>query len=352
MNSNDFFYISRNYKFAKSAASKPKTDCERILTSMGFENLGFRQSNHPSSAIGAVISFFGILKGLVRLPRKSFFCMQYPLSKFYRLVTTVASLKKCTILVIIHDVKFLMGKRQDAAGEVAKFKKAQYLIVHNESMKKWFEEHGCQARMVANHVFDYLCPIREEVTKNDSGANEVVFAGGLDKIKSEFLYSVDQIGHKGYILKLYGGGFNEKEANRNGRHRSILSYQGLFSPDEVIDRISGSFGLVWNGDSIDECSGAFGKYLMYNNPHKTSLYLLCGLPVIIWKKAAMAKFIEREKLGIAINSLRELEQVLNDLSPEEYEKILQNVMKVRTKIANGHYLQAAMEKVLSLRSQS
>jgi len=31
MNSNNLFFISRNYKFSKNAASKPKMDCEIVL---------------------------------------------------------------------------------------------------------------------------------------------------------------------------------------------------------------------------------------------------------------------------------------------------------------------------------
>tara|TARA_R110000823_G_scaffold33749_1_gene94442 strand:- start:803 stop:1033 length:231 start_codon:yes stop_codon:yes gene_type:complete len=71
MSSKNQYYISRNYKFSKNAASKPKMDCETILENNGFKNLGFKQSNHPSSALGAIISFFGITKGLFLLPRNS-----------------------------------------------------------------------------------------------------------------------------------------------------------------------------------------------------------------------------------------------------------------------------------------
>lgn len=54
----NLYYISRNYKATNSAASKPKTDCERILDTIGFQNLGFKQTTFASSAIGAVVSFW------------------------------------------------------------------------------------------------------------------------------------------------------------------------------------------------------------------------------------------------------------------------------------------------------
>ena len=62
MQNTKLFYISRNYKFSKNAASKPKMDCENVLSEIGFKNLGFQQSNHASSALGAIISFLESLK--------------------------------------------------------------------------------------------------------------------------------------------------------------------------------------------------------------------------------------------------------------------------------------------------
>lgn len=343
MNSDNLYFISRNYKFSKNAASKPKMDCETVLEKNGFKNLGFKQSNHPSSAIGAVISFFGITKGLFLLPRKSVFCMQYPLSKFFGYITNIVSLKKCTLIIIIHDVKFLMGKSSDLNGEMAKFNKADFIIVHNESMKKWFQENGCTAQLVSLELFDYIHASNKHATLNTP--YDVVFAGGLGKEKSEFLYSMDSLNPSNYKLKLYGNGFNAADAERDN---SILDYQGVFSPDEVIDEIQGSFGLIWNGNALNECSGDFGKYLLYNNPHKTSLYLLCGLPVIVWKKAAVAKFIEKEQIGITLNSLDELDAILANLDPKDYATMVSNVEKVKTKVASGHYLSQAITKVVEL----
>ncbi|WP_405409965.1 beta-1,6-galactofuranosyltransferase [Maribacter sp. Asnod1-A12] len=343
MSSKNLYFISRNYKFSKNAASKPKMDCETVLEKNGFKNLGFQQSNYRSSVIGAVISFFGITKGLFLLPSKSIFCMQYPLSKFFGYITNIVSIKKCTLIIIIHDVKFLMGKSSDLKGEMAKFNKAHFVIVHNESMKKWFQKNGCTAQLVSLELFDYIHASNKHATLNTP--YDVVFAGGLGKEKSEFLYSMDNLNPSNYKLKLYGNGFNAADAKKDN---SILDYQGVFSPDEVIDEIQGSFGLIWNGNALNECSGDFGKYLLYNNPHKTSLYILCGLPVIVWKKAAIATFIQKEKIGITLNSLDELDGVLANLSSKEYTTMISNVEKVKTKVASGYYLSQAINKVVKL----
>jgi hypothetical protein len=343
MQHTDLFYISRNYKFSKNAASKPKMDCENVLSKIGFKNLGFKQSNHPSSAIGAIISFLGITKGLILLPFSSTLCMQYPLSKFYNYKTGVAKLKGCKILLIVHDVKTLMGKNKNVKKEMQRFNKADVLVLHNDVMMKWFAENGYKGKMVPLYLFDYLLASGQTLPKMaDSVEKDVVFAGGLGMEKSAFLYKADELEQKDFKLKLYGNGYQKEKVGAN----SVLDYQGVFAPDEVLDKMKGNFGLVWNGNAIKECDGDFGKYIQYNNPHKTSLYLLAGLPVIVWDKAAVAKLIEEEQIGFAISSLGELSEKLDNIDGETYSKMVSNVDAIRHKITNGHFLQAAVENAL------
>lgn len=197
--------------------------------------------------------------------------------------------------------------------------------------------------MVRLELFDYIHASEKHASLNKP--YDVVFAGGLGKEKSEFLYRMDKLNPSNYTLKLYGNGFNVADVEQED---SILDYQGVFSPDEVIDKIEGSFGLIWNGNALNECSGDFGKYLLYNNPHKTSLYLLCGLPVIVWKKAAIAKFIEKELIGITLNSLDELDALLANLKTEDYAIMISNVEKIKAKVASGHYLTQAIKKVVEM----
>ncbi len=338
-------YISRNYKFSTNAASKPKTDCESILNSIGFKNLGFKQTQYKSSALGAIISFLGISKGLFILPYKSTICIQYPLSKFYKLITKIAVLKKCTIILIVHDVKSLMGKNKHIAQEMKKFSCANTIIIHNHSMAQWFINHGSKANLIPLYMFDYLSNNNDapELGNKAQKIYDIVFAGGLGYEKSAFLYKLDEIKNSHYKLKLYGNGFNKDVVNKTN---SILEYQGRFSPEEVSKHIKGSFGLVWNGNAIEECAGNFGNYLLYNNPHKTSLYLLCGLPIIIWEKAAIASFIKKEGLGICISSLAELNFLLQNLNTEEYQLMLNNVTQVRKKIMSGGFLKDAVKRAL------
>lgn len=69
----------------------------------------------------------------------------------------------------------------------------------------------------------------------------------------------------------------------------------------------------------ETCSGGKGEYLRINNPHKLSLYLAVGLPVIIWDEAAEAEFVLRENVGFTIKSLYELSEKMALISDDDYE---------------------------------
>ena len=118
-----------------------------------------------------------------------------------------------------------------------------------------------------------------------------------------------------------------------------------WSKSETIIRSAhdGDFGLVWDGESLDECSGIYGKYLLYNNPHKLSLYLSSGKPVIVWKQSALAPFVEENGLGVAVGSLAELENLDLRANYESYKK---NVMEMKKKLGSGYYLTQAIARVL------
>ena len=106
----------------------------------------------------------------------------------------------------------------------------------------------------------------------------------------------------------------------------------------------GGFGLVWDGDSAHTCSGMYGEYLKINNPHKASLYLASGFPIIVWKQSALADFVRNNNCGILVNSLFEIAETLKSISEDEYQEMIKNSKRIGEKIRQGHYLKIAVEK--------
>ncbi|WP_242204343.1 beta-1,6-galactofuranosyltransferase [Aestuariivivens insulae] len=343
------YYISRNYKSLFNAAGKAKTDCEFSLNNIGFKNLGFEQSSIPSSAIGTGKNFFGITKALIRLPFKSIICTQYPNNKFRRYITFFSKLKGCKIITIVHDVRVLKGRVKDVEKELSKIISSNVIVVHNESMKTWFLEQGTNIPIVVLGVFDYVAknkPLQnQEVFIKDK--YEIAYAGGFGNGKNSYLFDLDCLDNSKFKLKLYGVGFNPNK-RKVKEEQSVIFYQGAFPSDQIAYKIEADFGLVWDGVSTVSCSGSLGEYLKYNNPHKTSLYLLCGLPIIVWDKAAIAQFVLVNKLGIVVSDLKDLNSILKDLSESEYREMKSNVLKVQEKVKKGWFVETAVRKALEV----
>ena len=77
------------------------------------------------------------------------------------------------------------------------------------------------------------------------------------------------------------------------------------------------------------------------------MYLASGFPVIIWKEAALAEFVEKNHVGITVDSLWEIPDILNKISEEEYENMLNNVANVSKKITKGYFLRKALNQAMS-----
>ena len=133
--------------------------------------------------------------------------------------------------------------------------------------------------------------------------------------RNAFLYDLDQV-IDGWRMELFGNGLDTEKA-KGWQH---INYHGFVDSEELIATAEADFGLVWDGDSVDECSGNWGEYLKINNPHKTSCYLRAHIPVIVWKQAAMADFVEKNGVGIAVDSLRDIGAALSHLSKTDYDR--------------------------------
>ena len=158
--------------------------------------------------------------------------------------------------------------------------------------------------------------------------NEVCFAGNIDK--SIFLQEYIQTLKK-TKLRLYGRMKRKFPLNQN------VTYCGMFNPDNI-SILSGNWGLVWDGDSIESCSGTWGNYLKIIAPHKFSLYLAAGIPVIVWNQSAMAKLVEKYSIGICISNLQELENKISLVSIDFYNTLINNVLIIQKKIKKGDVL--------------
>lgn len=258
--------------------------------------------------------------------------------------------KRCRFIVLIHDLNILRGhiagkpvgnKKTDELMDTALLKCFDIVICHNESMIEYLCANGFDKNKLVNlTIFDYLtsfdCKEHERTL-----SNEVIIAGNLNRGKSSYIYGISDKGHNLSLrLNLFGSNHSEKDLKSN------MKWFGSFSPDELPSKLNGSFGLVWDGPSANTCEGSVGNYLRFNDPHKTSLYLVSGVPVIIWDKAALAGFIMNNKLGLTVKSLYELERRIRSITDEEYKEMRENTLRIAEDLKNGLFFYRAFDEAL------
>lgn len=146
-------------------------------------------------------------------------------------------------------------------------------------------------------------------------------------------------------FNLYGVNYEKNTQSKSVR------YRGYSSPEEIVNLLDGDFGLVWDGDSLEACSGPSGNYYRYACPHKLSQYIACGMPVIVWRQSVMADFVLNNSCGICVDSIFELDDVMRNMSNLQYRKLLFGVKKVRDRIICGYYTKNAIKKLGALNSK-
>ena len=318
--------------------NKAKNDLDDLMRMDRWRNIG-----SVNTKSGKIKKFFVKLGIIARLPfllrPHELLLIQYPFKKYYNFICRIAHWKQVKVVVLIHDLGSFRRHKLTVQQEVQKLELADYVIVHNEAMRQWLLDRGCRVPMGNLEIFDYLSETKaiQENPINDHPV--VIYAGGLGIRKNAFLYQLDE--HiSTYEMEVYGNGL-DMDLAKEWKH---IHYKGFMPSDQLIKTNRGHFGLVWDGDSMDGCSGNWGEYLKYNNPHKTSFYIRCHLPIIIWNKAALAPFIRKHHIGICVDSVKDIDRCIREISAEEYEEIRHNVIAMSKRLSEGYYFHQAIDK--------
>lgn len=336
-------YISRNYNGFNGAGNKAKSDIEKIMESMSIKNIGLSQTSFKNKIIAFFLTLAGIIKASFFLKKGDNLILQYPLKKYYTFICKIAHIKKAHIITIIHDLGSFRRQALSITKEIKRLNNSDYIITHNKKMSAWLKSNGCKSQLGELEIFDYLSISKPNNKKNKTtDTYTIIYAGALSPRKNNFLYKMDDY-ISGFTFSLYGNGF----LYENIKNTENFIYNGFRPSDELISSALGDFGLVWDGSSIDNCEGDWGNYLQYNNPHKTSLYIRCETPIIIWEKAALANFVLENNIGFCVNSLKEINDKLNSISPEKYNEMCKNIKKISKNISEGYYAKTAIQTAIN-----
>lgn len=338
----------------RTAGKKAPDDVARIIAE-NFESIvfPFYESEHKNSALSIVYKFLVNKKNwrdlFKSIKKGDVLIVQHPyegIKQSAKMLRKCSKLKVKTIL-FIHDLATLrnsidvsepsymeyLTRKQEISALVT----ADFIVCHNKHMKSYLASVGVDdEKIYCLDVFDYLFNGDSNNTRVLS--KDICVAGNLAANKSGYIYQLIENNER-FKIHLYG-------PNYTGPHNRLVNYEGLFSPEELPSKLEGSFGLVWDGNSITECAGIAGNYLRINNPHKCSLYIVANIPIIIWASAAMAEFVKKNKIGLCVNSIDEIETTIGNISDTEYEEMVLNTIKIKKQLKVGYNTSKVINMIL------
>lgn len=314
------------------AFGKARKDINRTFEANGYpiENILCKFYKIPFLTNLRIISLYLILLHKIGLNNNIY--IQYPVSceKSFIYVIRLLHLYHCKVTLIIHDINSFRYKHKTKQ-ELNILNHVDNIIVHTEAMKKMLNSNGVSTNMKIIYLFDYYSDDDFEDKQNIiARKKEVIFAGNLKK--SEFIIDLCHKDFGDIEFNLYGNKGNIDFSSYKGKH-----YQGIFNSEHTAS-IKGGWGLVWDGDSTNTCSGCLGEYLRYNVSHKLSLYLAAGIPVIVWTKSAIAKYVTANKIGITIDNLDMITDRINNMSDKDYSIMIDKCRIQGQMLRNGEML--------------
>lgn len=317
-----------------NAMKKAPADVMKTLESVGTIPKFIRI---PDNRLFAVVGgIFNTLKVALQLHSSDeLFIQGY--GYYISLLVKIAKIKHVHLNYIVHDLTFLRFGNSDASGlEVSLLKKIDTIYVHTEAMADVVRNKGIKAEIKIMHLFDYYSDDamldKQEVL---SMQNVIAFAGNLDK--SKFLQPLAKSEIPSNIQYRLYGLLKDKDAILNKQ----ISYMGAFKPNQT-GSVKAGWGLLWDGDSIDTCSGSLGEYLKINSSHKISLYLACGMPIILWRQSSLAKWLSEKDVCVLIDSLEQIPQMLSGISEQRYAIMVDNARKLGNTLRQGGLLKSLL----------
>lgn len=332
------YYIKFGISEKPNAGSKAMRDIMDLLNSQGYKAVLSlpTDANKVLKIIDIPLLIFTILFRIRRSGTLIYFVPSN--AKRIYLLHFMQRMLGFKLICFINDIEFMRMERskEKAKEEINAIAAANIILAPNyNSINILQNEYNITNRYIPIGVWDYLSPTP---INNQHNNNKVVFAGNLGK--SPFIMQLS-------LIDLPFSIFGKKD--KVNQEMPNIIFHGERKPNELVLEICHSaWGLVWDGNSIDTCTGLLGNYLRFNNSHKCGLYLAAGIPLIVWKESGMAHFVNENKVGICVESLYEAESIIKGMNDEDYNKYRDNARRIGENICHGHYFLEALKKAESI----
>lgn len=327
------------------ASAKAPGDVRQVCIDHGMQPIDLHSFDRstPAARVWALLRSAGqVATNAARFAGSADLVVQYPLGRVNeRLVTSIP--RRGRSVCLLHDLE-LLRRPSLVPGELRVLNHFDVVVAHSEAMAERLRAEGVDAQVEVLGAFDFLGP-RHLLPATERP--EVLFVfGNLSPEKAAYLYADGDQGAETVPVHAYGPGCDVT------RLPTGTTWHGLLDPAEpALAGISG-FGLVWDGGSADGLSGPYGDYLRYNAPHKFSLYLALGIPVIVPTAAAVASLVRKRGIGACADSVAEARSVVSRCSSAEWSGMLQAVRELQPELLRGQFTLRALARAGVLRDEA
>lgn len=277
---------------------------------------------------------------LIKIPAKSIvvYIDQVAPIKSRHLAYRLLQKKSCYIIPLLEDIDTLRNTYGNSVDnyELSLLKNTKAIISQNSRMTQYLNNQGFDQPIIDLQLLDFLDDTHG-IPESSESHMTVCYGGSLSIRQSGFLTKLSKSKIE-YLI--FGNG------ELSGIEKINVRYCGAFTVDECISKLRGDWGLVWNGQALSIDQNDVGStYYNYVTPHKLSMYILCGMPVIVYEGAAAAEYVKKYHCGITIRSLDNLEERLSQISNDEYIAMQKNVLELAKKISKGYFTEQAINKL-------
>lgn len=292
----------------------------KIAHEMGCREMGIFCYNGSKESIESLkVRIDGIIAGLSW--GVDIVICQFPTGndlKFERELLNRLKIYQIRVVIFIHDADSIVreSNQEILSEKIRLYNLAEVLVVPSLMMRQFLLDNGIRKDMkfVIQEIWD--CLLDMSFFGTPQFRKEIHFTG-IVEFEGMRNWSYD------LLLKLYAVSGNQEQNINN---------MGNLPAGELISVLSkGGFGLVWYQDTTSR------QEMEYSASFELSRYLAAGIPVIVPVGILNQILIERNHLGMVVNSLDEAIAVIEAMTEADYQEYVKCVGQFAQILRKGYY---------------
>lgn len=318
------------------AVIKPKEDVAILLAQAGIRPLYYSRyvswnDDHWASQIKGMLAT--VVKDDVVIAQTP----TYAAPEVETMIVDQTHEQGAKIVGFVHDVEFLRYPQSyDQQAGVDFLNSFDALMINTKQMRDQVVAAGVIVPIVEVGPWGYVQPFPKRRPKF---SKDIHYAGNLVEWKAGFLQNLPADLH----VLLYGSADGNQDLGFE--LAPGVERMGSYSQEKLAMALDHGFGLIWDCNAHDE----YNPYALINMPHKFSLYMSLGLPVIANANSAIGTFVQTNGVGIVVNTMADLPQRMAALDEAAYNEIADRVSVMADLIRAGRHLQlGALNAVLTV----